>query len=343
MDAKQLNHWLAVFLVETRKVTGESYPPTTLHSILSGILRYMRTIDAQRCPNFFERKNADFSTLQNTMDSVFRKLRKEGIGSEKKTAKPFSKEEEQELWSSGALGVQDPSSLQRAVFFSNGKNFCLRGGNEHRELKLSQLKRETSGYRYTENASKNRAGGLGQLKLQNKTVFITAVPEAGERCHCYLLDLYISKLPRKAIEADLFYVRPLEKVKIDAPTWYTGVPVGRNKLYKMVIDMCNRAGILERTNHSLRATGATELYNAGVPEKIIKERTGHRSLECLRMYERTSDKQQDAVSRILSAKTETSFNMEMTKLADNTTKISTNSSVPVMNFHNCQVHLNQYN
>ena len=142
------------------------------------------------------------------MDSVFRQLRIQGVGAEKKAAKPFSKEEEQQLWSSGALGLQDPLSLQHAVFYYNGKNFCLRGGNEHRYLKLSQLKREVNGYRYTENSSKNRAGGLSQLKLENKSVFIAAVPEAGERCHCHLLDVYISRLPKKAIEADFILCTP---------------------------------------------------------------------------------------------------------------------------------------
>ena len=32
-------------------------------------------------------------------------------------------------------------------------------------------------------------------------------PEAGEKCPVYLLDLYISKLPDKAKETDLVYVR----------------------------------------------------------------------------------------------------------------------------------------
>ncbi len=73
--------------------------------------------------------------------------------------------------------------------------------------------------------------------------------------------------------------------------------------------------------------------------KLFKERTGHRSLECLRMYERTSMKQQNAVSRILFAQKETSFSVVMTKLAENTTNISI--SVPVMNFHNCQVNINR--
>ena len=55
-----------------------------------------------------------------------------------------------------------------------------------------------------------------------------------------------------------------------------------------------------KTNHSLRATGATELYEAEVPEKIIQKRTGYRSLECLRMYERSSEKKKQVVSNILN-------------------------------------------
>jgi integrase len=35
------------------------------------------------------------------------------------------------------------------------------------------------------------------------------------------------------------------------------------------------------TNHSLRATGATRLFEANVPEKLIQERTGHRSIDAL--------------------------------------------------------------
>ena len=46
--------------------------------------------------------------------------------------------------------------------------------------------------------------------------------------------------------------------------------------------MCQEAGIHgKKANHSLRATGATILFNAQVPEKMIKEITGHRSLKDL--------------------------------------------------------------
>ena len=42
------------------------------------------------------------------------------------------------------------------------------------------------------------------------------------------------------------------------------------------------------------------LFQANVPEKIIQERTGHRSLKALRLYERTTGEQHQQVSRILS-------------------------------------------
>ena len=70
--------------------------------------------------------------------------------------------------------------------------------------------------------------------------------------------------------------------------WYSAVPVGRDTLRKRTQIMCQEARVDgKKTNHSLRATGATQLYHSGVPEKLIQEKTGHRSLEALRVYEHT--------------------------------------------------------
>ena len=53
-------------------------------------------------------------------------------------------------------------------FFNNAKQFCLRGGEEHRNLKFSQFERTENRYIYTENSSKNRSGGLAQLNVKHK-------------------------------------------------------------------------------------------------------------------------------------------------------------------------------
>ena len=63
---------------------------------------------------------------------------------------------------------------------------------------------------------------------------------------------------------------------------YTSVPVGKRALGSKLKLMCEKAGISgHKTNHSLRATAATEMYQGEVPEKLIQERTGHRSLKAL--------------------------------------------------------------
>ena len=54
--------------------------------------------------------------------------------------------------------MHPPWALLNAVFFLNGKNFCLQGAKEHKSLKLFQLKGsdEPPCCTYAENSSKNR-------------------------------------------------------------------------------------------------------------------------------------------------------------------------------------------
>ena len=61
------------------------------------------------------------------------------------------------------------------------------------------------------------------------------------------------------------------------------------------------------SNHSLRATGATTLFDANVPEAIIQKRSGHSSTRALRMYERMTPQQDLAVSKILQSEQKLSF------------------------------------
>ena len=92
--------------------------------------------------------------------------------------------------------------------------------------------------------------------------------------------------------------------------------------------MCSLAGIEGRiTNHSLRATAAPQLYEMGVPEKVIQERTGHRSLDSLRVYERTSTHQQQAASNILSGSNVQTY-AEQVQIAKHHSQTSTLSISP---------------
>ena len=194
--AEDLNKWLGVFIIETRNHDGRPYPPKTIHCILCGILRHMRAENVNY-PNFLDKNNPAFSSFQTSLNNLFKQLRSSGVGAESVQTEGISHEEENRLWESGVLNTDTPKGLLRAVFFYNGKCFCLRGGQEHRELAVSQLKRrhDPDRYVYVEKASKNRPGGVSQLKLQHKSVTIVSNPKVGNRCHVALLDKYISKLP----------------------------------------------------------------------------------------------------------------------------------------------------
>ena len=57
----------------------------------------------------------------------------------------------------------------------------------------------------------------------------------------------------------------------------------------MIPKIFEKAGLQNKySNHSLRVTSITRMFNAGITEKVMAERSGHRSLKALRTYEKTS-------------------------------------------------------
>ena len=48
--------------------------------------------------------------------------------------------------------------------------------------------------------------------------------------------------------------------------------------------MCKHSGIEgSKANHNSSTASATQMYAIGVPEKLVQERTGHRSFDALRV------------------------------------------------------------
>ena len=136
--------------------------------------------------------------------------------------------------------------------------------------------------------------------MKPKTVLHHANLENPERCFVRLFKRYLQLCPESR-PAHAFYMQPLHH---PTPTClYSNKPLGHYTLSKTVARLCREAGISGyKTNHSLRATTATRLYQSGVDEQLVMERTGHRSLEGVRNYKRTSDMQREALSDILNHK-----------------------------------------
>lgn len=197
---------------------------------------------------------------------------------------------------------------------------------------------------YTENDPKNRSGSYKDKPDDNKVIKHYADCSLGEKCYYRVLKLYISKLPPKTLEDPeaVFYWKSKEKVPLDAnAACFLIQPVGCNTLASMVKNMRSHIGVTGKTNHSLRTTGVTRLFKANVPEKLIQERTGHKSTDALQRYERTSVVQQKAVSSVICASNPTSFQTTAVKSApDQPTSSELRSTDPFQSsglslFQNC--------
>ena len=80
-------------------------------------------------------------------------------------------------------------------------------------------------------------------------------------CHQYFIGNQ-----RRLPQLQMFYGSPYMHV------------IGRNTLGSMVKKMCKAIGVEGKTNHSLRTTGASHLFQRNMLEKLIQERTGHKIL-----------------------------------------------------------------
>ena len=188
------------------------------------------------------------------------------------------------------MGKRCTYSVGSSECYYNGINFVLRGGQEHRDFKISQLKfysvenpekptEKVEVIKYTEFGSKNRPGGRCQLNLTNKVILRYCVcPRVGERCHVHLLKDYLSKLPKCAYEQDILYWKECSKQPISkADAWYKACPLGHNTLDTKLKTILQLDGLKteNRSNHSLRATAITRMQEEKVPENIIMEQSGH--------------------------------------------------------------------
>ena len=169
----------------------------------------------------------------------------------------------------------------------------LRGVQEHYDLVPQQLVRVPPDreiytskvyYVYNEYISKNNLHRFTDSKAKNKVVRAYARPDS-ERCVVRLLDTYLKLLPPNCSH---LYMRPRDNFSPDKPS-YLMQRVGINQIKKFMTDIMSIAGFSGYTNHCLRATAVSRMYNAGIPESLISEKSGHRSLDGLRVYEHPSD------------------------------------------------------
>ena len=289
-DLSSLSDWLGHLVVEVHWQDGKHYLPKTLQLLLFGLQRHVNSaLRWSSCKTLNSRFAGRYWT-HTTENYIRRALH----GCSRKRIELLTREDEETLWQPGVLNPDTPQGLLSCVSFINGKNVCLH--NKEESCVCARINESVLHLHWM--WLKNRSGVLKQLKMEIKIVW-QYESENADRCHVTLLDKYIQKLPTEAKQKDLFYVKPKDVAPKVAKTH---LPHGSatfllgTKMKAMSKDTGLGNGV---TNHSLEAYGVTELFHGNVPEKLMQQRTWHRSLVALRKYERVAEEQVMDVCHVL--------------------------------------------
>ena len=285
-----LCYCLERFITEVKKLDNTDFPGKTLREIVimiqmhlheSGV--YWKLLD-----------DSEFKSLRNILDNTMKDRHARGLGV-RQSCDIISLSHENLMFERNALGEEHPEQLLRTVIYMLGLHLALHGDVEHLRLRRPgfdpQITTEldnASGQEiliYREDPlQKTNQGGLDS-KPHNKIVKVYP-SENFHHCPVRLYGKYIGLLP-SGKSCGKLYLRP--KVRNMPSVWYNDQPYGKNKITTAVKTLCKIANLEGRfTNHSLRATAASRMFEKSIPEQVIKEITGHRS-ECVRVYKRTSN------------------------------------------------------
>ena len=212
---------------------------------------------------------------------------------------------------------------------------------EHRNITVANFQLGSNFIRFEENVAKTFHGGLTDLKYEPRVVKHVCHPlnEKHESCLVELFRMYIGLVQSISSEITAFYFKPNSKRLA-----YDKQVVGINKLNGILPSMCKEAGFKAKSSHCLRVTCASALFNAGVEEKLIRDRTGHRS-NALFKYEKVSEMKSTEVSDILAPKCSSTSNVSLSNEVSETavevgSSASTCEFMSCPYFNNCTISIN---
>ena len=300
-----LIHSLCYFIPEvTKRDTNDLYPGSTLYQLVVSIQKFLHV---NKIPwKIIE--GSEFCDVKTVLDNVMKERTAMNLGVNKKQAKLITYKIEQDLWDRGFLGDDTPEKLRTTVYYGIGMGFYLRAVGEHYSLRRwtpdsdSQItfERNDRGMRcavYREDVvTKTHDGGLKDMRRDRKEVWIHPNVVNPERCYVRLIDKYLGLCPP-------FYKKPnfyLQARLIPSPAcWYQNQVMGEGSIGKIIGKMMESAGYEGfYSGHSLRLSGGSRLFQAGVQRKLVKECTGHAS-DAVDKYQITSDEQREVLSKTL--------------------------------------------
>ena len=162
-------------------------------------------------------------------------LKKRGLGNKSNASKPLEAHQIEQMWSSRTIGLQNPRSLLRLVWWNNVTHLGMRAFKEQYNCQIEYFTVSEQYVEYKERQTKNHQGAEGSSrKRARKSVQHQNMENRWRRerdLHQPFVE-YVGHRPQGDKVPGIFFLTP-----VDGPTtnvWCKAVPVGRNTLAKQV-------------------------------------------------------------------------------------------------------------
>jgi len=179
-------------------------------------------------------------------------LKQKGLGNKPNAAQPVETEDIEKMWSSGAIGLQNPRSLLHQVWWNNVTHLGMRGFKEQHDCQLSDFTVTEQYIEYKERQTKNHQGDeptvIKRARKYNNKIWKT---DGGERDPHRAFIEYVGHRPKGCNVPGNFYLSPVDSPKSNV--WYKVVPIGRNTLAKQMQSIASIASLDGKFTNSVVA------------------------------------------------------------------------------------------
>jgi hypothetical protein len=236
--------------------------------------------------------DVEFTKSNEIFYALTKNLKNKGMGS----TKHFDVLEKEDLAKIKDLSASSPKELQWKVWISIMLHFLNRGQENMHLLKKEDLimEKDTNGktaIRLRDFKTKNHQG-----TDTNPSTEAVIYPTGDGECAASLIEFYLTKLHPGN---DFFWQKPKPTVEGSDQTWYQNLKLGINTISKFMSEIAGHLKMSKRyTNHCLRATGITALGST-FQDTEVSCFSGHKSLNSLSIYKRTSNKVKEAMCTTL--------------------------------------------
>ncbi|XP_018424874.1 PREDICTED: uncharacterized protein LOC108797720 [Nanorana parkeri] len=241
----ELDTMLSKFLLVVKRKDGNEYEPHTLRCMVGSIDRYLKEHNYMHTIVYGNSK--DFPLTKQSLNAKIKFLKKIAESNPPIRQEALTDDDIENLYKSGTLSMDNPTSLLNLVFFNNGIHFALRTKEQYNlQWGDIKLKIDPRGNQYLEYTDRQMEMVENRKNVRHVKPRMYGTPHTPDRDPVTAFLKYRSFRPGAMMAPDApFYLAPNVNYNPAFSEWYRSTKIGIQKIRAMMTTMKIRASLPE--------------------------------------------------------------------------------------------------